>query len=317
MQEGGTAAAGCRRRVCACSGIAKALAGRLNDGRGVGGDAVARHGLVRGADGAWACCAADVDATPRAVAARWRPGRNADVDLEGAGLRVGRPRAVAVRVASEGGAGRGTAWHVWDGAVVLARHLHHRGAEIERSELGADVAGVLELGSGTGLVGLSAAACFPACRCVALTDLPEALPALRRNAALNAAWIGGGVRVEVLRLDWREAAGRGGCLEAGCVGGGLEWDLVVASDCVWLPELVEPFADALAAALRSRRAVAVLATQERSARVDAALWAGLRTRGLRVRDAPMGSGEPPRGAIRVTYVDGGARAADDVGLQRG
>ena len=55
---------------------------------------------------------------------------------------------------------------------------------------------VLELGAGTGLVGLAAAAVLRAP--VTLTDLPDIVPNLRRNVALNSAL--GGVVAEV--LDW-------------------------------------------------------------------------------------------------------------------
>ncbi|KAK4542771.1 hypothetical protein LTR36_006147 [Oleoguttula mirabilis] len=61
---------------------------------------------------------------------------------------------------------------------------------------------VLELGAGTGLVGLAAAAILPAD--VWLTDLPEIVPNLERNARANAVGIaglgGGEVRTGV--LDW-------------------------------------------------------------------------------------------------------------------
>ncbi len=60
---------------------------------------------------------------------------------------------------------------------------------------------ILELGSGTGLVGLAAAAIFKAH--VVLTDLPEIVPNLRNNIEANAthlATFGGSAQAEV--LDW-------------------------------------------------------------------------------------------------------------------
>ena len=62
-------------------------------------------------------------------------------------------------------------------------------------------AAILELGAGTGLVGLTAAATFQAR--VVLTDLPEIVPNLERNVEANASVVearGGNVTVSV--LDW-------------------------------------------------------------------------------------------------------------------
>lgn len=62
---------------------------------------------------------------------------------------------------------------------------------------------VLELGSGTGLVGLAAAAAFQAH--VILTDLPEIVPNLQRNAQANAAALSlYDAKVDVAVLDWAE-----------------------------------------------------------------------------------------------------------------
>ena len=75
----------------------------------------------------------------------------------------------------------------------------HEGGSGRGSELR-----VLELGSGTGLVGI-AAACVWAAH-VTLTDLPDIVPNLARNVDMNAALIerhGGEARTEV--LDWADA----------------------------------------------------------------------------------------------------------------
>ena len=81
---------------------------------------------------------------------------------------------------------------VWDSALVLLHFL------AQRSEL---VAGreVLELGAGTGLVGLAAERLFKA-RKVLLTDLPGLCPLLQANLHLNSFSAG-----EVRPLLWQEA----------------------------------------------------------------------------------------------------------------
>jgi hypothetical protein len=80
---------------------------------------------------------------------------------------------------------------------IASQHLSHLlPAASSRNDLE-----VLELGSGTGLLGLSAASLLPAT--VTLTDLPEILPNLQKNVDSNA-WIaesrGGAAYAEA--LDW-------------------------------------------------------------------------------------------------------------------
>uniref|UniRef100_A0A1D2AE27 Protein N-lysine methyltransferase METTL21A n=1 Tax=Auxenochlorella protothecoides TaxID=3075 RepID=A0A1D2AE27_AUXPR len=82
---------------------------------------------------------------------------------------------------------------------------------------------LLELGSGTGVVGLSAA-CLGAR--VTLTDLPEAAAALRANAAANRALVErGGGSVAVRPLAWQEAEGSAVAAEG--------YDLVLGADLVY------------------------------------------------------------------------------------
>ncbi|KAL7164947.1 hypothetical protein ACSBR2_040775 [Camellia fascicularis] len=80
----------------------------------------------------------------------------------------------------------------WDSAIVLSHWM------ITQGRLDFDFAGktVLELGAGTGLPGLTAAA-LGASR-VILTDVEPLLPVLRKNVEAN----GLGDRVEVSRLVW-------------------------------------------------------------------------------------------------------------------
>lgn len=92
----------------------------------------------------------------------------------------------------------GTACTVWKGGERLVELLQ------SRREL---VAGkrIVELGSGTGVAGLACAA-LGAAR-VVLTDLPENLPLLRRNATRNG-WVQSlcGCEVSVEALDWNTDA---------------------------------------------------------------------------------------------------------------
>lgn len=88
----------------------------------------------------------------------------------------------------------------WGSSYLLAKRLE----DINLQYLG-DIRGkqqrILELGSGTGLVGLAAAAIWQSP--IWLTDLPEIVPNLKKNAELNEQTIlSSGGRVAVEELDW-------------------------------------------------------------------------------------------------------------------
>ena len=91
-----------------------------------------------------------------------------------------------LRIEFEGGQGRGTGWSVWDGAVSLASYLEHhlpiakRRHDQQQEESAAAAAApfrIVELGAGTGLAGIAAAAAYGEGCEVTLTDLPEVLQA--------------------------------------------------------------------------------------------------------------------------------------------
>lgn len=138
-------------------------------------------------------------------------------------LRCGK--TVAVRQDGEGGVGAS----VWDCALVLAHYM------------GGDAVGgdgwwaarrlVVELGAGTGVCGLVAAA--RGAPAVVLTDEETHLPLLRENAAAAAAE---GVTV----AEYRWGAEPGDAV----LPGGRRADLVVASDVVYDPAA---YADVVAA----------------------------------------------------------------------
>jgi hypothetical protein len=116
------------------------------------------------------------------------PGPKFAFDWPAGGFTVG---GKSLRVSVVENSGLGTGLCVWDGAVVLAKFLESSGWAAGRA--------IVELGSGTGVVGLSAAVL--GARHVWLTDLEYTLGNLRSSVAANAAVLHR-PNVSVLELDW-------------------------------------------------------------------------------------------------------------------
>lgn len=166
-----------------------------------------------------------------------------------------------------------TAFSVWAGSWVLAHYLGLQGDTLLQPR------SILELGAGTGLAGLAAAAALR--RPTTLTDLSEVLPQLRANVERNATALDD-VAVRVAALDWIEAR-RCGSLPSDLRG---PWDLVLAADCVWSAFLIEPFAEALSLAC-GPSTLALLAYTSRSGLCDRALADALASRGFSLTPLPV------------------------------
>lgn len=108
------------------------------------------------------------------------------------------------RGAGAGAAGRsGTSGMVWECGVVLAKYLESARPAALRVAI-AEHKVVVELGAGTGVAGLAAAALGAR---VVLTDVRAALPLLDANARANAGAVeAAGGRVEAAELEWEAAA---------------------------------------------------------------------------------------------------------------
>ncbi|TKY55817.1 Protein-lysine methyltransferase METTL21B [Spatholobus suberectus] len=133
----------------------------------------------------------------------------------------------------------GLSFQLWPAATALVSLLDRRRADPPNSPLSAALDGrrrILELGSGTGIVGIVAAATLGGD--VTLTDLPHVLPNLRFNADANAGVVGSaGGALSVAPLRW----GHAGDVEEI----GREFDLVLASDVVYHDHLYEPLLETL------------------------------------------------------------------------
>ncbi|KAJ2161205.1 Protein-lysine N-methyltransferase efm6 [Coemansia sp. RSA 552] len=170
-------------------------------------------------------------------------------------LEVAQSEApVRVLQDSAGTARCGVGSTVWDAGLVLAKYLERRTAE------GLDLAGktVLELGAGTGIVGIALARMQPQCR-VVVTDKPELLPLLRRNIELSRV---ANARAEC--LDWTREEPLGAAP-----------DMVLVSDGIWDRGLHGPLASTLARVASGAQTTTLLAYETREFAAEAefmALW---------------------------------------------
>lgn len=112
---------------------------------------------------------------------------------------------------------------VWDAALVLSFFLvKHSQAFFEQG-----LTRVLELGAGTGAVGLSAAAIGAGK--VTLTDLPRFVPLLEESIALNKSTLS---NVEAKALTWGD--------EKDLENLDAAFDLILVSDCIYYEASVDP-----------------------------------------------------------------------------
>ncbi|CAN1190626.1 Protein-lysine methyltransferase METTL21C [Linum perenne] len=153
----------------------------------------------------------------------------------------------------------GLSFQLWPAATTLVNLLDRYVSDPTKSPLSSTLAAasnnggklrILEIGSGTGLVGIAAAATLGAD--VTVTDLPHVAPNLQFNVDLNDDVLrGGGGTVHVAPLRWGEAddVDRVGC----------GFDLVVASDVVYHDHLYDPLLKTLRLLLLERKTAFVMA----------------------------------------------------------
>lgn len=148
---------------------------------------------------------------------------------------------------------------VWDASLVLAKYLETMCQNKPDFLSGIRV---LELGSGVGVVGLTAATLGAQ---VTLTDLPEALPLIRLNINENKAKIGsmGGYAIAE-SLIWGESSS---LLDD-------EFDVVVLADCVYYEEAVDSLIETLKSLTNtsSKKPVMYLTQEMRDSDTQRELW---------------------------------------------
>ncbi|XP_044034155.1 EEF1A lysine methyltransferase 3-like [Siniperca chuatsi] len=124
------------------------------------------------------------------------------------------------------GANLGVAAPVWDAALHLCCYFEEQSVELRGKR-------IIELGAGTGVVGILAARLGAV---VTLTDLPLALPQLQANVSANMPSSGWPTTLPtVLPLSWGEDH----------MNFPSDWDLVLCADIIYLPETYPPLVETL------------------------------------------------------------------------
>lgn len=134
----------------------------------------------------------------------------------------------------------GLSFQLWPAATALVSLLDNHRIDPTNSPLSATLSRrplrILELGSGTGIVGIVAAATLGGN--VTITDLPHVVPNLRFNADANKGVVGPtGGAVSVAALRWGHAD------DVAVIG--REFDVILASDVVYHDNLYEPLLETL------------------------------------------------------------------------
>jgi predicted nicotinamide N-methyase len=177
---------------------------------------------------------------------------------------------------------------IWDGALCLAKFV-----EFALGKDGLRGKAVLELGAGTGLVGLSAA--LLGASKVVLTDLAYAQENLRCNVELNCHSFPAGTTVLCDELDWLRA-------DTYACGKFQNPSIVLLADVVWLEPLVRPLVATLAriaSCCAGEPCAFYMAHQTRSRNVEELFFDSMRAAGFVVLRIPLRQYHPAFASDKV------------------
>jgi len=190
---------------------------------------------------------------------------------------------------------RTTHRRVWTGAQLMLQWLSHEAVE-EALGLSRPGLRILELGSGSGWLGLNLAAWY-ASASVTMSDLPEVLPVLQ--AQIDRVALTADHGVVAVALDWQ-------ALDPAVVS--MQWDLVVGSDLLYSHQTACALAGVMAALARSPRAPRIVYAHVpgRNASVDASFRSIFANAGLGLTGLPWHHKEPePEQAVAGDAEDEG------------
>lgn len=136
------------------------------------------------------------------------------------------PHCFTVRIGQEYSGDEGVV--VWDAALVLAKYL-----ERHQRRLKLDGAKVVELGAGTGVVGIAASVLGAN---VTITDLQRVVPLMKKNIETNNEVIFGSVKAQT--LVWGDKEQLQGIINP-------QPHLILVSDCVYYEASLVPLVETL------------------------------------------------------------------------
>lgn len=237
------------------------------------------------------------------------PWREFSVNVSDGSFRINNRQLIIKEVSNSG---QGTGLNVWDGSIALALYLERHPEEYI---MGKDI---LEVGAGTGLVGIAAS--FLGAKRVVLTDLEYAMANLQRNIDTNRRSDDGSDSFKVLQIDARvldwfdnRSYDNISLADHGGVGGEISrWvpDIILASDVVWVDSLVLPLVQTLhyicSKAIRDGRTapLILLSYQCRSRTVEELLFHAFEGYGFAVFNIPKDEVKSDRIQVfRITYTN--------------
>ena len=141
----------------------------------------------------------------------------------------------------------------WVASYLLAKRLPHLLPLLPRLSPPASpcLPRILELGAGTGLIGIAFASLFPTH--VSLTDLPSIIPNLAVNLSANIAHVSTrGSVADAFALDWAQLPPPNTLSDAD------KYDVIIAADSLYSPEHPELLVNTIEAYLKSEDAVRVV-----------------------------------------------------------
>ena len=188
-----------------------------------------------------------------------------------------------------------TGLSIWDTALCLSKFIEYQQKRnskynvanklypsIRNLSSSKSINRILELGSGRGLVGITA--CLLDARKVVLTDVPEIVASLKEivhelNGLKNAI---------VTALDWTSVEDRA---RAKDLASSEKIDIILAADVIWVDELINGLVDTIGYFL-DEKTIMLLGFQLRSERSRELLFRQLARKGMRVEEVDQGEFDP-------------------------
>ncbi|KAJ3000573.1 hypothetical protein HDV02_004868 [Globomyces sp. JEL0801] len=157
----------------------------------------------------------------------------------------------------------GTGATVWDSSLVLLKYLELQIESDTNRIFSKPNLNILELGSGTGLVGIVLAKRLPNAR-FTLTDKDTVLPLLKYNVSQAKL-----PNIQTLKLDWEDENDRNRFTKLR-----LDIDIILLSDCITWPNLYQPLLDTINCT-SNKNTMLIFSHESRNFEKECKFYAGL------------------------------------------